>query len=112
MSSPAIPLNDGTSIPWLAYGSGTALYNKDASKPVTDAIRAGFRHIDTAQMYRNEEHVGAGIAAAGVPRTERICAYEMRHAPHALAQVPLCTLLFPIYSCLFRFGVDVGVGPR
>ena len=70
MATPTIPLNDGTSIPWLAFGSGTALYNKDASDAVAAAIRAGFRHIDAAQMYANEEHVGAGIAAAGVPRAE------------------------------------------
>ncbi|KIP12225.1 hypothetical protein PHLGIDRAFT_62065, partial [Phlebiopsis gigantea 11061_1 CR5-6] len=63
-------LNDGTSIPWLAFGSGTALYGKDASDAVAAAIRAGFRHIDAAQMYANEEHVGAGVAAAGVPRAE------------------------------------------
>ena len=68
MATPTIPLNDGTTIPWLAFGSGTALYNKDASDAVAAAIRAGFRHIDAAQMYANEEHVGAGIAAAGVPR--------------------------------------------
>ena len=70
MATLPIPLNDGTSIPWLSYGSGTALYNQDATKFVTDAIKAGFRHIDAAQMYQNEEYVGAGIAAAGVPRSE------------------------------------------
>lgn len=70
MATPAIALNDGTSIPFLAYGSGTALFKQDASKFVTAAIEAGFRHIDTAQMYQNEEYVGAGIKAAGVPREQ------------------------------------------
>ncbi|EKM55132.1 uncharacterized protein PHACADRAFT_94464 [Phanerochaete carnosa HHB-10118-sp] len=81
MSTPAISLNDGTSIPWLAFGSGTAFFGKDASKPVTDAIRAGFRHIDAAQMYKNEEYVGAGIAAAGVPRAELYITTKLNKVP-------------------------------
>ena len=63
MTSLTIPLNDGTTMPWLAFGSGTALWQQDAAEQVANAIKAGFRHIDTAQMYANEESVGAGIAA-------------------------------------------------
>lgn len=81
MSTPTILLNDGTRIPWLAYGSGTAFFDKDASKPVTDAIKAGVRHIDAAQMYKNEEHVGAGIAAAGVPRSELYITTKLTKLP-------------------------------
>ncbi|GJE90730.1 aldo/keto reductase [Phanerochaete sordida] len=61
---PPVPLNDGTLFPWPAYGSGTALRDTDASTPVASAIRAGFRHIDCAQMYKNEASVGRGIASA------------------------------------------------
>ncbi|GJE90727.1 aldo/keto reductase [Phanerochaete sordida] len=81
MSIPSFPLNDGRSIPALAFGSGTALYNKDASKPVAAAIRAGFRHIDAAQVYANEQHVGAGIAAAGVPRAELFVTTKLDRLP-------------------------------
>lgn len=81
MATLPIPLNNGTTIPWLAYGSGTALYNQDASKYVTAAIKAGFRHIDTAQMYANEEYVGAGIAAAGVPRSELYITTKLNTVP-------------------------------
>ena len=66
----SVKLNDGTTIPILAFGSGTALYGKDATKQVVQAIQAGFRHIDAAQMYRNEESVGEAIVSAGVPRSE------------------------------------------
>lgn len=62
------PLNDGTLLPWPAYGSGTALRDTDARTPVAAALRAGLLHIDCAQMYRNEASVGAGLAAAGAPR--------------------------------------------
>lgn len=70
MAPLSIKLNDGTTIPWLAFGTGNDLSLTDASKEVEAAIRAGFRHIDTAQMYANEDSVGAGIQAAGVPRDE------------------------------------------
>jgi diketogulonate reductase-like aldo/keto reductase len=63
-----ILLNDGTAVPALAFGTGTALYYRDAAKQVQNAIEAGFIHIDTAQMYGNEDSVGRGIAASGVPR--------------------------------------------
>ena len=65
-----VKLNDGTSIPIIAFGSGTALYGKDATAQVAQAIKAGFRHIDAAQMYRNEDSVGDAIASSGVPRSE------------------------------------------
>ena len=81
MSDLTIPLNDGTRIPWLAFGSGTALLFKDASEPVANAIKAGFRHIDTAQMYKNEEHVGAGIAASGVPREQLYITTKLDKVP-------------------------------
>lgn len=65
-----ITLNDGTQFPWPVYGSGTTLRDKDVSKQILDAINAGFRHIDCAQMYNNEGSVGEGIAQSGVLRAE------------------------------------------
>ncbi|TBU50768.1 oxidoreductase [Dichomitus squalens] len=68
MSQHSIKLNDGREIPWLAFGTGTALYTKDAEDAVTAAIRKGFVHLDGAQMYKNEDSLGKAIATAGVPR--------------------------------------------
>ncbi|KAF7793208.1 hypothetical protein EIP86_004317 [Pleurotus ostreatoroseus] len=79
--SPIIRLNDGTTMPALAFGSGTALWQQDAAEQVTNAIKAGFRHIDTAQMYANEESVGAGIAASGVPRGELYICTKLDKVP-------------------------------
>ncbi|KAK7467294.1 hypothetical protein VKT23_004351 [Stygiomarasmius scandens] len=70
MSQPHIPLNDGTKVPWLGFGTGTALFNKDAAEFVRSAIETGIRHLDGAQVYGNEETLGAGIIASGVPRSE------------------------------------------
>ncbi|KAI0364363.1 Aldo/keto reductase [Pilatotrama ljubarskyi] len=65
-----IPLNDGNRIPWLGFGTGTALLRKDASEAIRNAIEHGVVHLDGAQLYGNEESLGAGIAASGKPRAE------------------------------------------
>lgn len=64
-----LTLNNGVEIPCVGYGT----YKTDpaaTATAVTAAIQAGYRHIDTAMVYRNEEGVGQGIKAAGVDRTE------------------------------------------
>jgi len=63
-------LNDGSQIPWLGFGTGTALYNKDAADLVRVAIENNIIHLDGAQMYNNEDTLGAGIKASGKPRSE------------------------------------------
>jgi aryl-alcohol dehydrogenase-like predicted oxidoreductase len=68
--SSTITLNDSTTTPWIAYGTGTALYRQDANQYVQLAIRSGFTHLDGAQMYANEDSLGNGIVASGKPRSE------------------------------------------
>ena len=80
MANTRVKLNDNTTIPLLAFGTGTALYGKDAEVMVTAAINAGFTHVDCAQVYRNEESLGAGIAAAGKPR-EQLFVTTKLHRP-------------------------------
>ena len=64
----SLPAN-GASIP--AIGLGTWTYDDEtAARLVAEAIRVGYRHIDTAAMYQNEAGVGAGLRASGVPRKE------------------------------------------
>jgi 2,5-diketo-D-gluconate reductase A len=64
-----IRLSDGVDIPQIGFGVWQ-VDNADAPKAVKAAIEAGYRSIDTAAAYGNEEGVGAGIRAAGVPREE------------------------------------------
>lgn len=64
-----ITLNNGVKMPQLGYG----VYQvdpKECKRCVLDAIQSGYRLIDTAQAYHNEEGVGAAIAECGVPREE------------------------------------------
>ncbi|MGV8969164.1 MAG: aldo/keto reductase [Microbacteriaceae bacterium] len=67
--TPSITLNDGTSIPQL--GLGVFLVEPDeAERIVSDAFEVGYRHIDTARIYKNEEGVGRAIASSGLSRDE------------------------------------------
>ncbi len=59
----------GASIPSLGVGT-YGMRGEELSGIVASALQAGFRHIDTAQMYANEADVGQGIAQSGVPRSE------------------------------------------
>lgn len=64
-----VTLNNGVKMPILGYG----VYQVDAEETercVLDAISVGYRHIDTAQAYNNEEGVGSAIVKCGVPREE------------------------------------------
>ncbi|KAI0780950.1 Aldo/keto reductase [Trametes elegans] len=81
MAPLTISLNNGEQIPWLAFGTGTALYNKDAANAVRLAIQNGITHLDGAQMYGNEESLGAGIAAAGKPRSELFVTTKLAKIP-------------------------------
>ncbi|KZT09532.1 Aldo/keto reductase [Laetiporus sulphureus 93-53] len=69
MSALTITLNDGNKIPWLAFGTGTALYGKDVENAVSVAIKNGIVHLDGAQSYGNEDSLGAAIAASDKPRS-------------------------------------------
>jgi 2,5-diketo-D-gluconate reductase B len=59
----------GTTVPKLGFGTWQ-IEGPECQEAVEDALAIGYRHIDTARAYGNEEHVGRGIAAAGVPRNE------------------------------------------
>ncbi|CAH2098365.1 unnamed protein product [Euphydryas editha] len=62
-SVPYIELNDGNKIPVVSYGTFGRVQDVHLIKPaVIQAIEAGYRHIDTAAIYRNEEQVGEAIA--------------------------------------------------
>jgi len=58
---PALPVNSGTAIPQLGFGV-FQIPPEETAKAVQTALETGYRHIDTAQMYRNEAGVGAAVA--------------------------------------------------
>lgn len=64
-----IKLNNGVEMPMLGYGV-FLVSPEECERCVLDAISVGYRLIDTAQAYYNEEGVGAAISKCGVPRNE------------------------------------------
>lgn len=65
-----VTLNNGVQMPILGYGVYQIPDQEECEKCVLDAIEVGYRSIDTAQAYRNEEAVGRAIKKSGIPREE------------------------------------------
>ncbi|AGL62176.1 Glyoxal reductase [Candidatus Saccharimonas aalborgensis] len=66
---PTVTLYNGVQMPALGFGV-FQMTNEEAEQSVYDALQAGYRLIDTAQSYQNEEAVGRGIKRSGVPRED------------------------------------------
>ncbi|AME08909.1 MULTISPECIES: aldo/keto reductase [Gemella] len=64
-----LKLNNEVEIPVLGFGVFN-ISDEETKDAVASAIKAGYRHIDTAQLYLNERGVGEGIKASGIPRKE------------------------------------------
>ena len=79
---PTIPFHDGHTIPQLGYG--VFKVEPDIAADVTaQALAAGYRHIDTAKIYGNEEGVGRAIADSGIPREELFVTTKLWNDAHA-----------------------------
>lgn len=64
-----VTLNNGVKMPVLGFGV-YQIPPSDTERAVSEALEVGYRHIDTAAVYKNEEAVGKTIAASGIPRDE------------------------------------------
>lgn len=63
-------LNDGNKIPTVGFGVFQIPADGSTYTAVLEALKAGYRHIDTAQAYFNEAEVGRAIKDSGIPREE------------------------------------------
>jgi diketogulonate reductase-like aldo/keto reductase len=70
ISTPTVKLNNGVEMPILGFGVFQVPDPSECEKSVYDAIQTGYRLIDTAASYMNEEAVGKAIKRSGVPREE------------------------------------------
>ena len=70
MVVPVCDLGDGVLMPMLGLGVWQMSDGRETEQAVEWALEAGYRHIDTATMYRNERSVGAALARSGIPREE------------------------------------------
>ena len=81
MTVPTITLNDQTTIPQLGFGVFQVPPDETAAT-VASALEVGYRHLDTAQMYRNEQGVGEAIAASGIARDELYVTTKLNNGVH------------------------------
>lgn len=65
-----VTLNNGVEIPQLGFGLFNVASGAEVEEAVSTALEIGYRHIDTATIYRNEEGVGRAVAASGIDRTQ------------------------------------------
>lgn len=80
-SVPNVDLNDGNSIPQLGFGT-FQIEPEDTVEAVSKALEAGYRHIDTAQMYGNEKEVGEAIRNSGIDRGEIFVTSKLNNSNH------------------------------
>ena len=65
-----IKLNDGNEIPAIGFGTFQIPNDGTTYQAVTKALAAGYRHVDTAVAYFNEQEVGRAIKDSGIPREQ------------------------------------------
>lgn len=81
MTIPNVTLSNGEQMPQLGFGT-FLVAPIDARKAVSDALAAGYRHIDTAQMYHNEIPVGQALIESGIPRHEIYLTTKLDNGNH------------------------------
>jgi 2,5-diketo-D-gluconate reductase A len=81
MTIPTITLNDDSTIPQLGFGV-FQVPPQQTAEAVTQALEVGYRHIDTAEMYRNEKGVGEAIASSGLPREDLYITSKLNNGFH------------------------------
>lgn len=97
---PSILLNDGYRIPQLGLGIWQ-VPDADAARVVGTAFEAGYRHVDGAAAYGNEEGLGRAIRASGLPRSELFITTKLRNPDQGHKQA-----LRAIDVSLAKLGLD------
>ena len=94
-------LNNGVKIPVLGFGTWKAQDGEEAYQAVLAALKAGYRHIDTAAIYKNEESVGRAIKDSGIPREELFITTKLWNSKHTYEAA-----MEAFDSSLERLGLD------
>jgi diketogulonate reductase-like aldo/keto reductase len=75
-------LNNGVEMPWLGLGLWDAGRGKETRRAVRWALEAGYRHIDTASAYGNEQDVGAAVADSDIARQDVFITTKVWNSDH------------------------------
>ncbi|MCW2845912.1 MAG: 2,5-diketo-D-gluconic acid reductase [Nocardioides sp.] len=99
-SIPTYPLNDGTTLPAIGFGT-YPLTGDEGIEAITSALATGYRLLDTAVNYGNEEEVGEAIRRSGLPRDELTVATKLPGRHHAYDDA-----VASVRGSLERLGLD------
>ncbi|MGH9092198.1 MAG: aldo/keto reductase [Acidimicrobiales bacterium] len=83
---PSIALHGGVTVPQLGFGV-FQIPPEGAERATREALEVGYRHVDTAEMYRNEAEVGRAVRASGLGRDEVFVTSKLNNGFHAPEQV-------------------------
>ncbi|MGH3614011.1 MAG: aldo/keto reductase [Pseudonocardia sp.] len=97
---PNVRLNNGVQIPRVGFGV-FQIEQRITADAVRAAFDAGYRHVDTAQMYGNEEGVGAAIVESGLPRDEVFVTTKLNNDRHGRDEAAIA-----LDESLERLGLD------
>ncbi len=100
MTAPLLDLNDGRQMPALGFGT-YSITGPDAPALIGSAIDAGYRLLDTATRYENEEEVGEAVRASSVSREELFVTSKLPGADHGYDEA-----LRSVEGSLKRLGLD------
>ena len=98
---PSLKMNNGLEIPQLGFGV-FLVPPEETQQAVTEALKAGYRLIDTAQGYKNEEGVGAAIAESDVSRDELFITTKLTNSEQGYD-----TTLTAFDGSMKKLGIDV-----
>jgi 2,5-diketo-D-gluconate reductase A len=95
-----VALSNGVAMPLIGYGTWP-IPDREAENLVAAALDVGYRLIDTAEMYRNEEGVGRGIRASGIDRDEVFVTTKLSQRWHGYEEAQQA-----FANCSKRLGLD------
>ncbi len=95
-------LSNGVKIPCVGFGTWQAENGEQAVNSVKAALKVGYRHIDTAMIYENEQSIGQAIRESGVPRGEIFVTTKLWNADQGYE-----TTLKAFDASMKRLGLDV-----
>ena len=94
-------LSNGVHIPCVGFGTWQSKDGPEARDSVAEALRAGYRHIDTAQGYGNEESVGQAVKESGLSRGEVFLTSKLTNSVRGYDQT-----LSAFHESLRKLGID------
>jgi diketogulonate reductase-like aldo/keto reductase len=99
----SVRLSNGVHMPWLGLGTFQSAEGNEVEQSVRWALDVGYRHIDTASVYRNERGVGKAIRASGVPRKDIFVTTKVWNDAHRRGHD---AVLKAVDESLERLGMD------